>query len=72
MHRGRPCAMMVQPPLTPSVIAVGAPHPPGVVRMGLTDVGMALPSMALPSMHGPTLHDTTLHGPTLHAWPCPP
>ena len=38
MHRDRPCAMMVQPPLTPSVIAVGAPHPPGVVRMGLTDV----------------------------------
>ena len=41
MHRGRPCAMMVQPPLThaltPSVIAVGTPHPPGVVRMGLAD-----------------------------------
>ena len=73
--------MMVQPPLTPSVIAVGVPHPPGAVCMELTDVGMALPSMALPSMalpsiHGPTLHDatlhdTTLHGPTLHAWPCP-
>ena len=26
MHRDRPCAMMVQPPLTPSVIAVGAPR----------------------------------------------
>ena len=38
MHRDRPCAMMVQPPLTPSVIAVGAPRPPGVVLMGLTDV----------------------------------